>query len=129
MLAVDTNVLVRYLTNDDPVQSARARRLIDGHDVFVPTTVVLESEWVLRTVYGFPPAQVNAALRAFAGLAHVSLQNEAAVARAMGWADRGMDFADALHLAAAESCESFVTFDRAFVRSARHAGAPPVRAA
>jgi predicted nucleic acid-binding protein len=52
MLAVDTNLIVRYLTGDHPKQSAKARAVIDGEDVFVSTAVALETEWVLRRVYG-----------------------------------------------------------------------------
>jgi predicted nucleic-acid-binding protein len=43
MLAVDTNVLVRYLLNDDRAQAARARKLIDANEIFVPKTVFLET--------------------------------------------------------------------------------------
>src|SRR4051794_38106813 len=71
MFAIDTNVVVRYLTGDHPEQSPRARALIDSHEVFVGTTVLLEAEWVLRSAYGYPPAQVGAALRAMAGLPQV----------------------------------------------------------
>jgi predicted nucleic acid-binding protein len=52
MLAIDTNLIVRYLTGDHPEQSPKARALIDSEDVFVCTTVLLETEWVLRSVYG-----------------------------------------------------------------------------
>ncbi len=68
MLAVDANVVVRYLVNDDAAEAARARRLVEREDVFVPVTVVLETEWVLRSVFGFSPAAVMRALRGFAGL-------------------------------------------------------------
>ena len=54
MLAVDTNVVVRYLTGDHPEQFANAKALIDGEDLFVCATVLLETEWVLRSVYGYP---------------------------------------------------------------------------
>ena len=53
MRAVDTNVIVRYLTGDDEVQATRARAVVDAGQVFVSTTVLLESEWVLRSVYAF----------------------------------------------------------------------------
>jgi predicted nucleic acid-binding protein len=72
MLAVEPNLIVRYLTGDHPGQSAKARAVIDGEDVFVSTTVLLETEWVLRSVYSFDSTQVCAALRAFAGLPRVS---------------------------------------------------------
>ena len=74
MLAIDTNLIVRYLTGDHPRQSAKARALIDDNDVFVCTTVFLEAEWVLRSVYGYAPARLTRALAAFAGLARVSLK-------------------------------------------------------
>jgi predicted nucleic acid-binding protein len=128
MLAIDTNVVVRYLTGDHPKQSAKARALVDGEDVFVCTTVLLETEWVLRSVYDFPAAQVCKALRAFAGLARVSLEDPALTASALDRMENGMDFADALHLGRAEACDCFMTFDRRLVERARAAGAGPVRA-
>src|SRR5690349_13244724 len=99
MLAIDTNLVVRYLTGDHPRQSPRARKLIDGEQVFVAVTVALEAEWVLRSVYDYRPADVARALRAFAGLPTVTLEDEALVATAIDLAEKGMDFADALHLA------------------------------
>jgi predicted nucleic acid-binding protein len=118
MLAIDTNLIVRYLTGDHPRQSAKARALIDGNDVFVCTTVLLETEWVLRSVYGHPPAPLAQALVAFAGLPRVTLEDEALVAKALDWMKRGMDFADALHLARAEGCEAFLSFDRSLAKRA-----------
>ena len=127
MRAIDTDLVVRYLTGDDPRQAQAARTVIGQGPVFVPRTVMLEVEWVLRGVYGMPPARIVPALRAFAGLPGVVVEDAPTVARAMGWAEAGMDFADALHLAAAAGCESFLTFDRRFVRSGRDlATAPPV---
>lgn len=128
MRAVDTDVLVRYLTNDDPEQSARAARLVTGEAVFVSLTVLLETELVLRSVYGFAPGSVLNALRGFAGLPTVAVENPATAARALEWAQRGMDFADALHLASAQPYDGFVSFDKALARAARRAGAPLVTA-
>ena len=119
MRAIDTNVLVRYLTGDDPDQSARARAAVDGGAVFASTTVLLESEWVLRSVYGFAPVAVAAALRAFAGLPGVSVENPGLLAEALDRAEAGMDFADALHLGAAARCDAMLTFDRLFIEQAR----------
>lgn len=112
MLAVDTNVVVRYLTGDHPEQSSRAKSLIDETDVFVTNMVLLETEWVLRSSYGFDAPQLTDALRAFAGLPRVTLESPEAVATALNWMAVGMDFSDALHLATSEHCDSFVTFDR-----------------
>lgn len=128
MLAVDTNLIVRYLTGDHSKQSAKARAVIDGEDVFVSTTVVLETEWVLRSVYSFDSTQVCAALRAFAGLPRVSLEDPALVASALDRTAQGLDFADALHLGRAEGCDAFVTFDLRFIRAAKAAGLRNVRA-
>ena len=121
---VDTNVVVRYLTGDDPGQAARARAVIDAGDVFVSTTVLLESEWVLRSVYGLSRTEVAAALRAFAGLPGLSVESPAVLSEALDHAERGMDFADALHLAAAARCEALLTFDLRFIEQA---GEVPVR--
>jgi predicted nucleic acid-binding protein len=128
MLAIDTNLIVRYLTNDHPEQSAKARDLIDGAEVFVGTTVLMETEWVLRSVYGFAAARLVSALRAFAGLPLVTLEDSNLAARALDWMERGMDFADALHLANADGCEAFLSFDQRFARAAKRVGAMKVRA-
>jgi predicted nucleic acid-binding protein len=127
MLAIDTNFIVRYLTRDHPAQARAAQVLIDGNDVFVCTTVFLEAEWVLRSIYDFAPEQIARALTAFAGLSRVTVENPAAVAKALGWMIRGVDFADALHLATARDCEAFVTFDRAFAKAANALGDLSVR--
>lgn len=120
MRAIDTNVLVRYLTGDEPEQAARARTAVDAGDVFVATTVLLESEWVLRSVYGFGGGEVAAALRAFSGLPGVTVENPALLIEALDLAAKGMDFADALHLGAAVHCETMLTFDRRFVETAKN---------
>ena len=119
MLAVDTNVVVRYLTGDDPAQAAMARAAIDAGRVFVSTTVFLECEWVLRSVYGFTGGEVAAALRGFAGLPSVSVESPILLAEALDRAEAGMDFADALHLGAAAQCEAMLTFDRHFIEAAQ----------
>lgn len=113
--AVDTDVIVRYLTGDDEAQASRARAVVDAGQVFVSTTVLLESEWVLRSVYGFSADEVAAALRAFAGLPGVFVESPSVLAEALRGVDQGMDFADALHLGAASSCEAFLTFDRQLI--------------
>ena len=127
MLAIDTNVVVRYLTGDDPDQAVQARRLIDTHQVFVGDTVVLESDWVLRSAYGYGAGEVAGALRRFAGLPTVILESPERIARALDMVDQGVDFADALHLTRAEHCEGFITFDRRLVKAAGALGVSTVR--
>ena len=118
MRAIDTNVLVRFLTRDDPRQGQKAQALIEGGDIFVPTTVLLEAEWVLRSAYALPRADVVGALRLFAGLPGVRLEAPEIAAQALAWADGGMDFADALHVAASRHCDSFRTFDARLLKGA-----------
>ena len=101
MLAIDTNIIVRLLTGDDPEQAAKARGIIAENDVFVATTVLLETEWVLRGAYGLEKSDIVAALRAFAGLAAVRLEDPARAEAALTLTAGGLDFADALHLAGA----------------------------
>jgi predicted nucleic-acid-binding protein len=110
--AIDTNVVVRFLTGDDRKQAGTARALIAEGDIFVATSVLLESEWVLRGAYGFATERVVRALRDFAGLPGVTLEDAALASRALDWAERGMDFADALHLGRAQGCTAFMSFDR-----------------
>lgn len=122
MLAIDTNIVVRYLTNDHPKQSPRAREVIDGQAVFVAVTVILEVEWVLRSTYAYQAADVARALRLFAGLPTVTVEDGPVVATALDLAERGMDFADALHLGKAAHCDGLASFDRKFVKAAKLAG-------
>ncbi|MEA3016640.1 MAG: hypothetical protein QOI38_1362 [Sphingomonadales bacterium] len=118
MRAIDTNVVVRSLTGDDPAQAARARGVIEAGDIFVATTVLLETEWVLRSGYGLATERIVPAMRAFAGLAGVTLEDPPLAARALDWAEQGLDFADALHLGRAEGCSAFLSFDRKLAKTA-----------
>jgi predicted nucleic-acid-binding protein len=128
MHAIDTNLVVRYLTKDHPNQSARAKALIDNEAVFVATTVLLETEWVLRGAYGYTTERVAGALRAFAGHPNVVLENAQHASQALDWMAGGMDFADALHLSGARECASFVTFDQGLAKAANRMGITKVRA-
>ncbi len=118
MRAIDTNIVIRFLVDDDKRQSARARAVIEAGGIFVATTVLLESEWVLRSGYGFAPVQVAEALRKLAGLPGVTVEEPALLAQALDRAMEGMDFADALHLGKAEHCTAFLSFDRKLAKAA-----------
>lgn len=78
---------------------------------------------------GLPCAHqiASEALRGFAGLPRVTVQNPGAASAALEWSERGLDFADALHLAAARAHDGIVSFDKALVRTARRFGAPSAR--
>lgn len=120
MRAIDTNVVVRFLTKDHARESAAARAVIEGGDVFVPTTVCLECEWVLRSAYDLSAEQISETLRALAGLPGVFVEEPSALAAALGWMSEGMDFADALHLAKSQGCAEFLTFDKKLAKSAKN---------
>ena len=123
MRAIDTNVLVRALVNDNAAQSARAVALLTGHDIFIPVTVVLELEWVLRSRYAFAPKVVAQAIQKIAALSNVVVGERAAVLAAATRAAQGWDFADALHHALSHGCEDFLTLDADLVKRAARATA------
>ena len=127
MIALDTNMLVRALVADHPDQVAVVRQLIAGDTVFVPRTVLLETEWVLRARYKRTPAELLPFFRALLETDDTVVETAEEVSNAIDWYAQGADFADALHLAA---CGNAVmhTFDRNFCAAARAAGiAPEVR--
>jgi predicted nucleic-acid-binding protein len=128
MLAIDTNVLIRYVVSGDSDQLRRATALVENHPIFVATTVLLESEWVLRAIYGCTRVQVFVALRGFTTLATVTMENFEVAERALGWAERGMDLADALHLSGSGDCDAFASFDAKLAKAAKRMGATKVRA-
>ena len=122
MIAVDTNVLVRCLTLDDPTQVPAAKALLAHHDgVFVAKTVLLELEWVLRAAYKLPRPTIHAALGKLLGLQNLSTESSGQVSQALDGYARGLDFADALHLFASPADEGMFTFDEQFVNTARAA--------
>jgi len=125
MIAVDTNVLVRYLTNDDAAQARKAVDLLaSAEPVLLTHTVLLELEWVLRAVYDLSAETIHSSILQVLGLANVQIEKAEQVAKALSWYAGGVDFADALHLALATGAERFVTFDQRFVRSATAQGLP-----
>jgi len=126
VLAVDTNVVVRFLTQDDMSQAARAASLIRANDVWVAKTVLLETEWVLRSLYGFRAKTIVAGLRALAGLPNVHLEDPGSVAQALEWYQAGLDFADALHLGSCDKGDGFATFDDKLARGVRRLRGPEI---
>jgi predicted nucleic-acid-binding protein len=125
--AVDTNVLVRFLTGDDPKQTAAAKALVEAGPIWIAKTVLLETRWVLSSLYGFEDQAIAAALIKLLGLGNVHAEDESAVAAALTLATRGIDLAGALHLSSRPTGAMFASFDRSFVRRAQRAGANDVR--
>ncbi|MGH6945105.1 MAG: type II toxin-antitoxin system VapC family toxin [Geminicoccaceae bacterium] len=127
MIAVGTNVLVRYLVEDDVAQADRAEAVLRGGAVLVPKTVLLETAWVLRSSYSFERAAIASGLTRLLGLPGVAVEDGPAVARALAWYGQGLGFADALHLVSSERAEAFATFDDALRRKAQAVvDAPPI---
>ena len=134
MPSVDTNVLVRMLAADDAKQATRAKALIQraartGESLFVPLTVVLELEWVLRSRYEYPKEQVLSTLSSLLETRELVFQEEAAVEHALHYYRRSrVDFAECLHhgCAASPGQLTLMTFDRS---AARIEGAKLVSAA
>lgn len=107
MPALDTNVLVRYIVEGDAAQAAAAQDLIkrcvrEGVTLWVPITVVLELEWVLRARYGFAKIEVLRALSSLLSAAELGFESEQALEVALQLFRTGsVDFADCLHAALA----------------------------
>ena len=118
MRAVDCNVLIRFLTGDDPDQSQRALALFRDHSIWISKTVLLETEWVLRSLYEFKAPQVLEAFERLLGISGVQVEDPRVVRRALDWFGSGLDFADALHLASRGNAEAFMTFDERFRKRA-----------
>ena len=126
MTAVDTNVLVRLLTGDDPKQAAAARSLFAAGPIWIAKTVLLETGWVLRSLYGFEESDVRDAFTRLLGLKNVHAEDESSVAAALGLTVHGIELADAMHLSSRPPGAVFVSFDQSFVHRAKRAGAAEV---
>jgi predicted nucleic-acid-binding protein len=126
MIAVDTNIVVRFLTQDDPEQYQKSVHLFSTQDIFLADTVMLETEWVLCYAYAYEPAQILLAFRKLCGLPNIHLRDADAIAFALAGYEAGLDFANALHLAQASQCEGMITFDQRFINRARRLNVIPV---
>jgi predicted nucleic-acid-binding protein len=132
VIAVDTNVLARFYC-DDPSDAEAARQrpvarrvMLESSAVFVPASVVLELEWVMRGLYALPPESFCRAVDHLLGMPHVTVERWEAVQDALKLHRQGFDFADALHWASSLHCERLVTFDdRRLARRARRAKLTP----
>lgn len=121
MAALDTNVLVRYLAQDDDLQHATAKKLIRaalraGETLYIPITVMLELEWVLRSNFGFDKEQISLTLASLLAAAELSIESELAVEIALAlFKKNSADFADCVHIALSHMAgeSPLWTFDRA----------------
>ncbi|HEY6254151.1 MAG TPA: type II toxin-antitoxin system VapC family toxin [Candidatus Angelobacter sp.] len=124
MIGLDTNVLIRYVTQDDPVQSPRAneiieRRLSTAKPGFVSVVAMAEVVWVLDRAYGFTSSEIAAAIECMLQIEVLVIENEQEVFAAMLALKQGRGaFADALiaELGARAGCIHTLTFDHKAVR-------------
>jgi predicted nucleic-acid-binding protein len=135
LIALDTNILARFYVDDVADSEAIKQRPIalrlmtSAYQLFVPLSVVLELEWVLRAFYGFDVNDFVKVVRHLLGLPNVSVEDWSRIVDALEWHANGLDFADAMHLAASARCTEFASFDeRGFARRAQRLGlTPPVK--
>lgn len=121
MPALDTNVLVRYIVEDDSAQLAAAQRLIrkcvsEQQALFVPLTVTLELEWVLRFNFRYGKPETIRVLSDLFSAAELSFESEQALEVALElYRSSAADFADCLHIALAAQAgeQPLWTFDKA----------------
>jgi predicted nucleic-acid-binding protein len=123
MKSLDTNVLARFFIDDaDDAQAAKQRPAAVAamsERAFVSVTVLMELEWVMRGFYGLPPRDMVRVFRALAGIEHISIEDRASVMTALDAFEKGLDFADALHVARSARASAFATFDQRLAKRAR----------
>lgn len=126
--SLDTNVLVRLIVRDDEAQTDVAYKMLDRYvrrseSLWIPITVVLELEWVLRSRYKFAKADVISAADSLLKTSELVFESEGALEQALvTYEEGGADFAEYLHLALAQygQAQPFLTFD---AKASKAAGA------
>lgn len=126
MNAVDTNILARYVTGDDPAQSAVAMQLLGG-PCFVPDTVLLETAWLLASRYGMKRAVLVETLRDLLSLPLLSVGDPAGLRWAIDRFAEGADLADMMHIVGSRGADAFLSFEKDLAKRAGPAGPIPVQ--
>jgi predicted nucleic-acid-binding protein len=124
---IDTNILVRLLTHDDVTQLRKAKLFVAENNCLVQTTVVLELEWILRSVHRYSREQIAKALNMLMETEGLEIEDPMRLKSAVRGLADGLDFADSYHLAGATDAAAFATFDRNLAkRASRSFTKPPV---
>ena len=121
MRAVDTNIIIRLIMKDDPEQFAVAAALF-AEGFVIPTTVLMESGWVLRSRYRMPRGEIADQLLTLVDTQGVIVADEALIRWALETYRNEGDLGDLLHVTASKGADGLLTFDRRF--ASRCAGAP-----
>ncbi|MCB1193346.1 MAG: type II toxin-antitoxin system VapC family toxin [Leptospiraceae bacterium] len=119
MVSVDTNILVRFLTKDDDAQFQKAYTLFQTEKIFITDTVLLETEWVLRYVYKCSKQEILQGIQKILGLSNVFAQNHEKIVQVIELYKKGLDFADAFHLANSQQFSILFTFDEKFIKRSK----------
>jgi predicted nucleic-acid-binding protein len=117
-IALDTNVLLRIVLNDDPEQLARALSILKSETGYVQDTVIFELEWILRSFYRFSGEQVSGVMKRLAQNEDIQLEDSDRLQAALTAYDAGLEFTDAFHVAGAAAHARFLTFDKGLAKRA-----------
>jgi predicted nucleic-acid-binding protein len=120
MIAVDTNIIIRFLTHDDEHQYKKSFNIFNTKEVFISDIVILETEWILRYAYEFRPEDICKAFISLFGLKNIHLSNPTFMSQAINWHLQGLDFSDAMHLTQCQQCDKLYTFDKKFSLKAKN---------
>ncbi len=127
MNSVDTNVLARYVMQDDPIQSPLATAFLATEPCFVPDTVLLGTAWLLSSRFGLDRHDLVATLRGIIELPNVAVSDKRMIDWALDRFSAGADFADMIHIVSARHTDGFVSFERNLTKMAGADTPTPVR--
>lgn len=123
MKAIDTNILARFFIDDPDDEQACLQRpiatMILSQAVFIPITVILEFEWVMRGFYKLDRAEILHIYHVLLSFSHVQIEDHTIVLTALSYYQQGLDFADSLHAARSQAYRAFITFDVKFAKRAQ----------
>jgi predicted nucleic-acid-binding protein len=125
MNAVDTNVIVRVVADDDPEQDAAARALFASESIWISKLAIFETAWVLKG-FGFDEPAICNAITRLQGFDNVQIEDANAVTAAIALCAQGLQLSDALLLTARPPGSTFITFDKSLVKRAKRAGVDDV---
>ena len=128
MTALDTNVLVRYLTQDDEAQFNKVLKMLNRKRVtfFVCDLVLAETDWVLRSLYDWSGADVADAFARLATIHNLAFENEARLRSSLKGLREGADLADELIVRSCRDmgAKGFATFDNKIIRTPASVSSP-----
>ncbi len=129
MKAVDTNVLARFFINDEDDREAAKQHpaaiAAMSNSAFVSLTVIVEFEWLMRGFYELSRKDIQRIFESLCGLENIQIENRSIVLTALNSYQSGLEFADALHLARADFCSAFLSFDQRLKKRAASANLLP----